>query len=386
MARKRNSVGIRWRRSKREAYVRINGTLHTKTFEASTPTDEIQAWRAEQVELHGQTVLESDSLAADVVRYVERSRSMPTIKQRAAHLDLWVYALGGRTRSRHSVTDAEIETILDEWLQTLAQGTVKKRRTALQSFYKKMNGKRGKNPVKGTPIPIEPKAEARHIDRATVERAIHAMPTYRSAKPGAPKIRSLSPIRAAVIAATGIPPGLLKRIQPHDLALVGSGSVRVSARRKGGGVESRTLPLTRDGLTAFKAFHEANAYGGYSIEALNRAFKRGCKRAGLDPKAVHLYDLRHSFLTDLYRETKDLATVGRLGLHAEGSRVTERYARGANEAVDAAAVAALSAAWQHRRRTSLKTATGGQNRVPELAGKVGRASKPRAINTLRKRA
>lgn len=377
---KRKLIGLRRKRGKWQAHVKIHGKQHTATFELSTPIDEMRAWRDEEIAAHTGTLLASDSLAADVQAYVHRRRTMPTIKQRAAHLDLWVHALGGRRRSRHSVRDVEIEQVLEDWLEHgLAPGTVKKRRTALQSFYKALNGKRGKNPVKGTPIPQEPKPEARHLERAIIERAIQAMPPYRSTKPGAPRVLSLSPLRAAVIATTGIPPGLLQQVQPHDLVLVGPGSVRVTARRKGGGVEARTVPLVPDGLAAWKAFHAANAYGPFATEALNRAFKRGCKRVGLDPKAVHLYDLRHSFLTDLYRVTRDLATVGRLGLHTEGSKMTARYAKGANQEVDAAAVAALGAAWQQRRQASLKVATPGQNAGTKVPAKGARVNKLRRV-------
>jgi integrase len=158
-------------------------------------------------------------------------------------------------------------------------------------------------------------------------------------------------------------------VQPTDLQLT-AGTVRVVPRHKGAGVEARTLPLTGEGLDAFKDFHAAHAYGPFATQSLNRAFKRGCKRAGLDPTAVRLYDLRHSFLTRLYRVTKDLATVGRLGLHAEGSKATARYAKGANQTVDAAAVAALGQDLATARQLSLKLVP-AKTTLKKLAEKVG---------------
>ena len=215
----------------------------------------------------------------------------------------------------------------------------------------KLDGKQATNPVKGSTNPKEPKAEARSLNYVAIERAIAAMPDYCSVKPGAVKPLSLSKICARVIAYTGLPPGILNAVSRHDLSLVAA-TVRVVPRTKGGGVEARTLPLSADALEAFKDFHRADAYHRVP-QKLNESFKRGCKRAGLDPKAVHLYDLRHSFLSQVYRVTKDLATVARLGVHAEGSVVTARYARGANTEVDLAAVAAFDTAVADLRRQSL---------------------------------
>lgn len=377
----RKLTGIRRRRRGWRVEIRIHGKLHAKQYPLETPIQELKDWRAEQLEKFGGTVDATGTIAADIPTYMGRVAAMPSYKQREAHLWLWVTELG-RARSRHSVTDAEIEYILQAWLDAgLAPATVKKRRTALQSFYAKLNGRKGKNPVKGTAIPPVPDPEARHIDYALIERAIACMPEHLSAKPGAVKTLSLAKVRARVIAHTGIPPGLLKKLQPHDLVLVGAGSVRVSPRAKGAGVEARTLPLTAEALAAFKIFHAARAYGAFATESVNRAFKKGCKKAGLDPKAVHLYDLRHSFLTLLYRVTGDLATVGRMGLHAEGSKVTARYAKGANAVVDVAAAAAVSSALATQRQQALKAAPEPNTR-PQSPAKVSRrrkSSRPRRL-------
>jgi site-specific recombinase XerD len=334
----------------------VRGTLHNKQFPLDTPIAEMREWRQEQVERFGGEPTPAGSLAADVDTYLARVTAMPSFAQRQAHLALWLTALG-RDRTRRSITTDEIDVVLQGWLETLAPGTVRKRRTALQSFFVKLNGKKSRlvNPVKGSENPKEPKPEARGLDYLVLERAIAAMPDQRDTKKGLPPRVNLAKVVARVIAYTGIPPGLLNRVRPHDLVLVAPGSVHVPARTKGAGVEARTLPLTPDGLAALQAFHAAHAYGRVP-QTVNRSFKRGCRRAGLDPKAVRLYDLRHSFLAQLYRVTRDLATVGRLGLHAEGSTITARYAKGANEEVDAAATAAFSAALAAQRQRALPAA------------------------------
>ena len=132
-------------------------------------------------------------------------------------------------------------------------------------------------------------------------------------------------------------------------------------------------------MDAFKAFHAANAYGPYCINATNQAFKRGCKRIGLPLRGITQYILRHSFLSNIYRVTKDESTVQRLGLHAPGSRVTRRYTKAAHPEIDRAAVDAFSAERTRLRRESLKAAP-VQNRDQKLPGKVAQTSKRRKVS------
>lgn len=402
MARRRKLEGLRRKRGKWQARVEIHGKEYTKTFPLDEPIATMRTWREQQLDEHGGGDLtpgQPGSFGADVTLYLSRITAMPTYKQKAAHLALWVQALG-RDRPRRSITASDIDAVLQEWLVTptapapgkkgrpsgatgLAKGTVRKRRRTLQSLWVKLDGKQAANPVKGTTNPKEPKAEARGLNYLVIEQAIAAMPDVRSAKPGTVQRRSLSKIRARVIAYTSIPPGLLKTVLPHDLSLVAK-TVRVVPRTKGDGVEARTLPLTPKAVEAFRDFHTANAYGGFNTEALNRSFKRGCRRAGLDPKAVHLYDLRHSFLSQVYRVTKDLATVGRLGLHAEGSVTAARYAKGANAEVDVAAVEAFETALAHQRQLSLKATPDQPNAADFRPAPPARRRNTRQRNHLRK--
>ena len=376
MARPRRLIGIRRKRGGWRADVRVNGKLFTKQFPLETPLDEMRGWRDDQVATYATTVPASGSFAADVQTYLQRIAAMPTYKQRAAHLALWVQALGG-TRARRTITPTEIDQVLQEWLQTAAPGTVRKRRTALQSLFVTLDGKLAKNPVKATANPKPPKPEARGLDYLTIERILAAMPTQQSARPGAVPRLALATVRVAVLAYTGVPPGLLQTVTETDLQLT-AGTVRVHARRKGRGTEPRTLPLTKEGLDAFKAFHAADAYGRFAIESVNRSFKRAAKRIGLDPRTVHLYDLRHSFGMELYRVTRDLATVARFLGHAPGSVITARYAQGANALVDQAAAAAFSAALATQRQQALKaqpTATPARKPAHKLSAKVTRIRK-----------
>ena len=352
--------GIRRRGRAWQAYVHVNGKQVTMTFPDGTSFEEMRAWIADRKTTRTAPSA-AGSFGAEIQTYLSRISAMTSYKQRVAHLELWADALG-RDRPIHSITTAEIDRVLQDWLrvptspppgmpgrpsgaQGLGPATVRKRRTALQSFFTKMYGSdpRFMNPVKGAHQPMPPKVEARALDYAMIERIIAAMPDYQDAKPGAIRLRSLARLRVRVIAHTGLPPGILKRIRPGDLDLV-AGTLRVVARHKGAGVEPRTLPLSAPALAALRDFHEAQAYGNFATSSVNVSFKRACALVGLDPTTVHLYDLRHSFLTMLYRQTRDLATVARLGLHAEGSPITARYAKGANDEVDRAAIETLNTA------------------------------------------
>jgi integrase len=371
----RHLKGIRRSRSGWQTYVRIHGEYHSQTWPLSTSLAAMRSWIDEQRATYANRPEVGGTFAATVASYLERVAAMPTIDQRTTHLKLWLHELG-RTRAPDSITPTEIDSILQIWLETLAPGTVRKRRTALRSFFSKMYP-RLVNPVKGSTNPKEPKPEVRSLSYALIDQAIAAMPDYRTPTPRAPRMVNLGKVRAAVIAYTGLPPGVLQRIRPEDLDLHSvPGRVRVVPRTKGGGIEARTLPLSAEGLAAFKAFHQANAYGRFATPALNASVKRAFKRIGL-ARPVRLYDLRHSFLTELYRVTHDLATVGRLGLHAEGSVITARYAKGAHDEVDAAAVAAFDAGRSTARQAALKVAIPVQQVTKKLHAKVARIGKVR---------
>lgn len=378
MTRRRALTGLQHRGKKHRMVVSVGGKLYASAW-GTEPISDLQDWRADQIEKYGGAPDATGGLADKVAAYLKRKAAMPTIAQHTAHLALWVHELGA-DRPPLSVTSAEIDHVIQAWLETLEPGTVRKRRSALRSFYAKSYPTHV-NPVKGSTNPKVPDPEARDLGYAALERAIAAMPDRRDTKKGLPPRVNLSKIRARVIAHTGIPQSLLKQIQPHDLILTGTGSVRVRARNKGGGVEARTVPLSASALAAFKDFHAAHAYGSFATESLNRAFKRGCKKVGLDPKSVHMYDARHTFLSQVYRVTKDLATVGRLGMHSARSLMPARYAKAANQEVNVAAVAAVEAALVAQRQAQLKAAPGHPAGVslPRRLTKARKSFKPRRL-------
>jgi integrase len=350
------------RRGHYRVAIRIDKKLrwHPEVFPRSTPLEELRA-KIEELRQQYAITAAVESFADDVRLYlalpgVAKKR---TLNQITAHLALWLHALG-RDRSRTTITTAEVDAVLEGWeTDGLAAGTIRKRRTSLRSFFVRMNGgkkSRRFNPVQHAYCPREPEAEDRSLDYATIEKAIKAMPERRSAKKGTEGELALARIRARVIAYTGLPPGVLMQLTETDLDFV-AGRVYAPGREKGAGTAPRWCELAPEALAAFKDFHAANAYGTFSISSLGRSVKRGFARIGYT-RPMRLYDLRHSFLAQVHRVTGDLATVGRLGLHVPGSKMTARYAMGANREVDAAAVRAFSASLVTRRRSALKSVSG----------------------------
>lgn len=270
----------------------------------------------------------SGSFAADIAAYLPRVAALVTYQQRVDDLALWASALG-KDRARRTITAAEIDRVMQGWLLAgAAAGTVRKRRMSLMSFWNKVDGKDQPNPVRGSQAPAARKPEARALDYGTIADILDAM------TPGPHQLR------ARVIAWTGLPPKMLMQVTAADLNLHAK-TLRVRPRRKGKGIEARTLPLLPQAVEAFKAFDTAELYGPFNGVNLNHHFKRGCRRLDLD--GLSLYDLRHSFLTMLYRVTGDLATVARFGLHANVA-MAQRYAMAANQDVDRRAAERLGQA------------------------------------------
>jgi hypothetical protein len=330
------------------------GKVKRKQFDDASTWLEREAWRA-SIKGSGPTKPAAGSFAADVAEYLSRITAMKVYKARAKYLELWMDALG-RDRRRSSITATEIDRVLQHWLTTptapepgkpgrrsgpdgLSGDAVRLRRTALLQVWVTLDGKGQPNPVRASRLPPTKKPELRALDYPVIARILEAMTPRHNGRP------ALTRVRAAVMAYTGLPPALIMTIrQGRDLHLEATQPwVRVEARQKGGGVEARTLKLTPQGRLAFLAFDAANAYGRFVPQAVNEAFQLGMQRAGIAAGSATQYALRHSFGAQVYRLTKDQATVGRLLVHVPNSRATARYVAAANVDVDAAAVAAFGA-------------------------------------------
>src|SRR5688500_18294193 len=114
------------------ATVKAGGAQREKRYLPDTPLKTIKAWQDEtRVALRklapGGT---RGTFAADAARYLQGVSSMPTIKERTAHVALWTAEFG--PRARHTITTPEIDTVLSRWLSAgSSASTVRNRRTVL---------------------------------------------------------------------------------------------------------------------------------------------------------------------------------------------------------------------------------------------------------------
>jgi integrase len=325
-----------------QVFFNLNGFV-SKTFPASSTVGERNAWRDREMEKRGAGKPDNGTFAADVETFLRKPEiaAMPSVKQYAAILHLWIAALGG-TRPRCSITRDEIEAVIQTWLQSFAQPTVYHRRTVLLRMYTVLDGPDVPNPVKQTTRPRHYEPVDRSLDFATIERILDAMPAERRLMKGI-ATPSLAKLRAAVMAHTGIPAAELMKLKPHHFdrrARV----IQMPWRDKGAGTPAHVRQLSDAGVAAFVALDAAQGWGAFAPERLSASFKRAARRVLGPSTAVRFYDLRHSLGAEIYALTRDEATVARMLGHAEGSKITGRYTMGAHAEVDRAAADQLNEA------------------------------------------
>lgn len=281
-----------------------------KTFTLSELRDERKRISARELQIAERREATSDTFAQDVDRFLQTLSGGHRVNTRG-YMAHWAVF---NDRQRNTITELEVQTAF----AAIHKGASTKRhiRRALVGFYETLNGVSGYNPARVLTPPPKPQEDARAIPYATIERIFAALQPSRARA------------RLKILAYVGLPQKQIAQLQPADLRL-SARTVIVRPRRKGAGVEGRVLPLSPAGVDAFQEFVRLNAFGSFQNSQLVRTFKLGATRAGVTLAAdARPYDLRHSFLTELYRQTGDLYAVSELGMHATLEQ-TARYAKGA---------------------------------------------------------
>ena len=163
----------------------------------------------------------------------------------------------------------------------LAASTVNNRRAALQALWTELDGKAAPNPVDESEKHQEPDIEARALSYATITKILDAMPDVGQGRKGeAREDQTKTKARLRLIAYTGLPHKQIEQLRPQDVNLR-AGTMIVSARRKGKGVERRSIPLTPEGLEALRHFMDLDCWGSFSNSSVWKSWRRACQVAGL---------------------------------------------------------------------------------------------------------
>lgn len=342
--------------------VRVAGRLVEHRYPPGTPLEQLEEDRdrLQRRQALAQPAPEG-TLRADVLAYL-RTLSDPT--QRSGQQILcahWVARYGAV--ARQALTPLVIRQQLAAWRRGgAAASTCNHRLSALRAVWRAVSTPDEPDyPRQVRKLP-EPAPEPRALSYAVIAQILAAMPDRGQGKRGETRgTVSLTKLRCALMAYTGLPPAQIMAIDPATDIDWQTPALRVRPRRKGRGRPETWLPLIPQAVETLRALQAAGGFGRYSNDAVSASFRRACvtvlraqlaagepplphrvRQDGTLVPLVRVYDLRHSFGTMALTASKRLDAVRHLMLHAD-SRQTERYTLAAVPAAVADAAAAISA-------------------------------------------
>ncbi len=274
------------------------------------------------------------TFAADVAAMLHSLPDGVYRENRRRECKAWIDA-GFGTQRRHAISASAITTQCSVWHASgIAASTINHRLTGLRAVYKFHD--HGPGPCVSVKRYKE-RRDVRVIPQAAVEAVLMQLDCIRVSPKKHTRLLIPNSARLMVMARTGLPPEQIRRLTANDVDLVNR-TMFIRSRKKGAGVPGRSLPLTHAAVRAFEAMRDTNAWGPFStaslfhhfVRARNRARAAWCRHCGPwpAPENFHPYDLRHAFLTEVYRRTRDLRVTAELGLHADMT-MTALYAQAA---------------------------------------------------------
>lgn len=328
-----------------QKYTRAGGSFASEWTEDKPTLEEVRDWVGQQrpgtrrrtPEAPGDTTIEED-----VPTYLASVAAMPSIADRRLHMAEWARHFRGRTRN--TITAAQIAARLHQWRATLSASSCNKRRTALMSFYTRMNGRSGYNPVRDVAKFVE-EEEPRAQRVFTIYRVLAFMEPSRTRA------------RLMVILWTGWPHAQLQRLKPSHLDLAHARAF-VTPRRKGRGRKGTWLPLLPQAVKALRDFIKWDCFTPthpktgklvpFSTSAMHSSFGRALaqlnahrQRLALPALNIRPYDLRHTFGTYIAERITDERAIQELMMHSR-SEQSRRYTESATQKRVANAVATLT--------------------------------------------
>lgn len=313
------------------------GAYFRKRFPASTSLEDVEKALHEARSKHraGKRSASSGTLAVDVAAYLRDYFTGRAGKaERERHLTLWTELLGADTL-RATVTREDVSRVLHQWRATFSADTCNKRRAALLAFYNTLNGKGGQNPVRDVPKFRVSAPLPRGLDYRLIEKAFRKLR------------KTKSRARLKVMAYTGARPVQLRAIAPDDWDDKHH-TLLLRATGKGAGTKPHVVLLSGRAQLAMREFEDTEAWGKFASAPIGRVWKAAAIAAGL-PADVRVYDLRHSFGSEVYRTTGDLRITKELMGHSSFA-MTERYTMAAVPERQRVAIAALDVAAAARKK------------------------------------
>lgn len=387
-------VGIR-RESGRPSYVveaRVRPyPKRRKRFPLDTPIDVMVAWRTEQLDaLTTARAARVRATAADPVTTAARRHADANTFRQDVELYLeekidptlhpctktqfarWLRQ-AARTDElgrypRHLITGGMWTKLVAQWERSgvpshetaggrrrivppgpLAVDTVHKIRTCFIGFYSTMDAGLGlPNPARLIPRRQTSDPEPRGIAMAqALEILAHV---GRSGEP------TRTAARLTLMCVLGLRPVEIMRIRPATDWHKAEQQLIVRTAKGG---KARTLPLGDRAVAALELLDRLKGWGTFTSAPAARMFHDAVKAAKLTAlEPLRPYDLRHTFGTELYRQTKDIKATGAAMGHRNLTQ-TERYVEASVSETVASAFSALErsmpkAAKAKRRRGKLR--------------------------------
>lgn len=320
--------------------VTYKGRRKEKHFRKGTSLRTLKDSRAKLLHDLKLKVPAAGTFRADALAYLASLPENHYKENRSYELRPWYRFIGALSRTQ--VTPELLSHALAEI--NAPPSTTRKYLTAIQAVWRYHDGRLAPSPADHIRRPRE-QHEIRDVPRAVVTMIL------RKLRPS--KTRA----RLKVLARTGLPHAQIAAIEPHHLDLE-KRELTVTPRRKGKGVPARTIPITFAAVRAFKEFQRMNAWGSFSRHSMRKIFLEAVTAAkaswqGRWPARENLrpYDLRHAFLTEAYKRSRDLRATAELGLHADLA-MTARYAAAAVSDTAQAARDAIDQRSATRRATN----------------------------------
>jgi integrase len=325
--RRRLATGIFEDAYGRAIVVKVHGVQHERRYALGTPLEELRkhrrALRDDKAD-HEPARQQRGTLKDDIAKYLQTLPKGRSRRDAETLLGHWITA-GFGDRSAVELDARDIQTQLSAWEGRFSPKTRLELRRLLGSVYIAANGKSGRNPVRDVPRPRVVYDDPRGFSYALVEFVLSHMPDRGQGKKGQPRsMINLTKLRLRVMAYTGLHQIEIGRLTARDLRDLKHKRVWVQGRRKGRGTLAGWHPLTSSGTRALRDLQDANGLGPFGARDMSRSWQRAIDQAKIAwskdrpgvawPLAddVRPYDLRHTFATEVYRQTRDIRAAQRL--------------------------------------------------------------------------